>query len=128
MTSQAVGLSSKGADFNDSMYATPLNSAHAVGKFRVYEGDGRPRHSLSVSLSDRWITDHREGKEGSAGKREKHRRSQELQHNNGFISASLLVHCLTCGICTRRDVSRVTTSAAPSSISIIHVLSQHFAL
>lgn len=59
MTPQAVGLSSKGADFNDSMYATPLNSAHAVGKFCVYEKDGHPRRSLSVSLSDRWITDHK---------------------------------------------------------------------
>lgn len=41
MTSQAVGLSSKGADLNDTMYATPLNSAHAVGRFRVYEEGGR---------------------------------------------------------------------------------------
>lgn len=36
----------------------------------------------------------------------------------GFISASLLVHCLTCGICTRRDVSRLTTSAAPSGVDV----------
>lgn len=40
------------------MYATPLNSARTVGKFHVYEEGGHPRRSLSVSLSDRWFTDH----------------------------------------------------------------------
>lgn len=40
------------------MYATPLNPAHAVGKLGVYGAGARPRRQ-SVSLSDRWFTDHK---------------------------------------------------------------------
>lgn len=50
--------SGSGAKFNDIMLVTPLNSAHAVGKFRVCEEGGRPG-SLSVSLSDRCFRDHK---------------------------------------------------------------------